>query len=222
MLRYIFLTSLAIANIGYSFYVNENAKSSDTTLKMLSFNVQVFGVTKMSKQPVVDLLVDIFSRYDIGMMMEIRDSSNTSFWQLVDDINNSVKDKGNDYSYAGVVSDRFGRSSSKEQYGYIYRTDKVTFENMWQYDDSKDDIFERPPCVATFTDNNFGKKINYLAIHTSPSYAVAEMNGLVDVYNQFSKTYSTDELILAGDFNAGCSYVSQGPKSQRWGNICYF
>ena len=169
---------------------SKSKNSTPTTLKMLSFNVQVFGTTKMEKKPVVELLVDIFTRYDIGMMMEIRDSTNTSFWQLLDDINQKVIDSGETYSYAGVVSERSGRSSSKEQYGYIYRTDKVVFQNLWQYQDNSD-IFERPPCVATFTDiNNSKNTINYLAIHTSPGDAVGEMNGLVDVYNKFAKEYS--------------------------------
>lgn len=43
-----------------------------------AFNVQVFGVTKMQNPDVVAVLVQIFRRYDIGLIQEIRGHS-TSF-----------------------------------------------------------------------------------------------------------------------------------------------
>ena len=50
------------------------------------------------------------------MIQEIRDSSQESLPELVDEVN-----KMSSHNYQYVVSMRTGRSSNKEQYGYIYR-----------------------------------------------------------------------------------------------------
>ena len=60
--------------------------------------------------------VQVVQRYDILMIQEIRDSAQTAFPELVDLVNRASKN-----SYAFVTSGRTGRSSNKEQYGYIYR-----------------------------------------------------------------------------------------------------
>jgi len=172
-------------------------------LKMLSFNVQIFGVTKMSKPEVVDYLVRIFDRYDVSMMMEIRDSSQESFPEFVRLLNERSK-----YTYAGDVGERLGRSSSKEQYGFIWRTDKVELLRIWQYPDDED-IFQRPPSVAVFKDLHTSCNVTFIPIHTSPDDTINEMNGLVKVYDTVAKELSITNAIIAGDFNAGCSYVCQ-------------
>lgn len=53
------------------------------------------------------------------------------------------------------------------------------------------------------------------AIHTSPSEAVSEIDRLVDVYDDIAQRWSLNDVIILGDFNAGCSYV---PKS-AWEKI---
>ena len=55
-------------------------------------------------------------RYDILMIQEIRDSAQTALPELVEKVNQASV-----WQYGFVVSPRTGRSSSKEQYGYIYR-----------------------------------------------------------------------------------------------------
>ena len=47
------------------------------------------------------------------------------------------------------------------------------------------------------------------AIHTSPSEAVSEIDRLVDVYDDIVRRWNLDDVIILGDFNAGCSYVSK-------------
>ena len=50
------------------------------------------------------------------MVQEIRDSEETAFPELVSRVNEVSSDE-----YLFVQSERTGRSSSKEQYGYIYK-----------------------------------------------------------------------------------------------------
>lgn len=92
---------------------------SDETLRIGSFNIQIFGITKASKPEVMDTLARIIRTYDIIAIQEIRDASQTALPALVDLANSD----GSQYSY--VVSERLGRTTSKEQYAYIYNTQTV-------------------------------------------------------------------------------------------------
>eukprot|EP01137_Pigoraptor_chileana_P005544 Opistho-2@48760 len=83
-----------------------------------SFNIQVFGVTKMSKPEVVAALLKILPLYDMLLVMEIRDATNTSIYSLLNQLNNRTAPASR---YSILLSDRLGRSSSKEQYAYFYR-----------------------------------------------------------------------------------------------------
>ncbi|XP_078485040.1 deoxyribonuclease-1 [Ciona intestinalis] len=176
--------------------------ASATPLLIGAFNVQIFGQSKMDKPDVVAILVKIVQRYDVIMIQEIRDSAGTALPELVTDVNavSSVP-----YSY--VVSPRTGRTSSKEQYGYIYRADKVTVMSEYQYPDNSD-VFEREPYSVKFGRSSSGKQqtFSYISIHAKPDDAVAEIDALDDVYDVVAKQYGEDAMI-AGDFNADCSYV---------------
>ena len=47
------------------------------------------------------------------------------------------------------------------------------------------------------------------AIHTKPTEAVSEIDRLVDVYDDITRRWSLNDVIILGDFNAGCSYVTK-------------
>lgn len=48
-----------------------------------------------------------------------------------------------------------------------------------------------------------------VAIHTDPDQAVAEMNALVSVHQAVQRRWQTNNILIMGDFNAGCSYASK-------------
>ena len=91
-------------------------QSSDENLRIGTFNIQIFGISKASKPEVMDVLTRIIRTYDIIAIQEIRDASQTALPTLVDTVNAD----GSQYDY--VVSERLGRTTSKEQYDYIYNT----------------------------------------------------------------------------------------------------
>jgi len=84
--------------------------------KIGSFNIQVFGQTKMQNTFVANTLVKIISQFDLILIQEIRDSTNTSIYELVNMLN-----KANNNAYTLIVSMRTGSTNSKEQYAYIYK-----------------------------------------------------------------------------------------------------
>ena len=48
-----------------------------------------------------------------------------------------------------------------------------------------------------------------MGIHTQPSNAAAELDGLVDAYNLASAFFGTENGFILGDFNADCGSLSQ-------------
>ena len=98
-------------------------QSSDETLRIGAFNIQIFVVTKASKPEVMDILANIIRTYDIIAIQEIRDKSQTTLPALVDLVNAD----GSQYDY--VVSKRPGRTTSKEQYAYVFNTQTIEIIN---------------------------------------------------------------------------------------------
>ena len=99
----------------------------------------------MSYPEVVDTLVKILIRYDLVLIQEIRDSSESAIYQLLTDVNNAVSGTSNDYLM--VLGPRLGSTSSKEQYAYLYRKSVYSLLSSYTYAGSG---FERPPLVAHF------------------------------------------------------------------------
>ncbi|GFN94763.1 deoxyribonuclease-1-like [Plakobranchus ocellatus] len=118
-------------------------------LKIASFNIQVFGERKMDREKVASILMKILQRYDLILILEIRDSSETAFGELVEECNKLSPDN----PFSCVASARLGRTSSKEQYGFMYRARKIQLKDTYQFDDGVDDgtdLFQREPFAALF------------------------------------------------------------------------
>ena len=47
------------------------------------------------------------------------------------------------------------------------------------------------------------------AIHTSPKAAELEIDHLVDVYDDIVQRWQLKDVMILGDYNAGCSYVTR-------------
>lgn len=99
--------------------------SSDGTIKVGAFNLQVFGTAKASKPEVMGVLSKIIRNYDVIAVQEIRDSSQTALPKLRDAVNLLGNPQ---YDY--VVSERLGKTTSKEQYAYLYNIQTINGESL--------------------------------------------------------------------------------------------
>jgi endonuclease/exonuclease/phosphatase family metal-dependent hydrolase len=168
------------------------------TISVCSFNVQIFGVSKMSKPEVVDILVDIVSQADITAIQEVRSSSEESVLQFMEQLPPH-------YDY--VLGPREGRSSSKEQYWIIYDANKLELIAADTWSDPED-IYERNPLGAFFsTRHNF----DFIIIdnHIQPSGALAEITALPQVIGYYRDLWQETDILLVGDFNADGSYYNE-------------
>lgn len=177
-------------------------KPTISSLKVGAFNIQIFGVSKMSNPAVVDILLKTISRYDLLLIQEIRDAGGTSIVNLMNQLN-SVN--GNKYNY--LLGPRLGRSTSKEQYAYIYNKNLLSISSSFTYDDSTD-IFEREPLVSRFKHLPSSEEFIAIGIHVKPDDVINELNHLDNVFDFAENYWKIDNSIIMGDFNADCSYLS--------------
>jgi len=158
-----------------------------------SYNVQIFGKTKANNVPVVKGLAQVINDYDVLAFQEIRDISETAFPEFMEDYLPQ---------YRYQVSERLGRTSSKEQYAWIW-SDRVRLEDFLVYPDV-DDVFEREPyaAYAYIGDETYV----LIQVHTKPTQAEQEIAALVDVVEWAEVRYNDDDIILLGDMNADNYY----------------
>ena len=206
--------------IDENFTVEELDRSE--VARIATFNIKVFGDTKMSNQTVVNELVDVFQRYDMVAVQEIKDIDEEVPYQFLDELN-KVQGEENTSNLSGewdlVLSERSGTQeddkNSQEQYAFYYKPTAFTsLDNGTLYDDSVNDSFQREPFLAKFmildTEGEpTGTDIVFVNIHTKPTLAVEEMTALDDVISWGKQNYSDDDdYVILGDFNADCSYAS--------------
>ncbi|KAI4824334.1 hypothetical protein KUCAC02_012857 [Chaenocephalus aceratus] len=112
-------------------------------------------------------------------------------------------DKSNTYSY--VESERLGRKSYKEQYVYLYRTNVLTVQEHYQYPklegDGTNETDVSPESLSLFA---FTPQQH----HTCPKNAMKEINELHTVFKWIYQKWKTENVMILGDLNAACSYVT--------------
>lgn len=182
--------------------VFHKATPADGTIKIASFNLQVFGRSKASKAEVMEILAAIIAQYDVIAIQEIRDKTGTAIKEL----EAAVDDLGQDYSC--IVGPRLGRTFSKEQYAIFFRTDLIQAGGSYTYVDSND-WFHREPFIAYFKVINQPFDFVLIDLHTDPDEAVREMNELPSVISDAQAHFSEPDVILLGDLNADGAYYDE-------------
>ncbi|XP_070086659.1 deoxyribonuclease-1 isoform X1 [Equus caballus] len=185
------------------------------SLRIAAFNIRTFGETKMSNDTLSNYIVRILNRYDIALIQEVRDSHLTAVGKLLDRLN---QDDPNTYHF--VVSEPLGRNNYKERYLFVFRPDQVSLLDSYQYNDGCEpcgnDTFSQEPAIVKFSSPfTQVKEFAIVPLHAAPSDALAEIDSLYDVYLDVQQKWDMEDIMLMGDFNAGCSYVT----SSQWPSI---
>ncbi|CAL8323200.1 unnamed protein product [Merluccius merluccius] len=188
------------------------------SLKMCAFNIQSFGEAKANNKKVMGLLVKILARCDLCLIQEVRDSKGGAIPMLVKDLNRSniskkLFDKSNSYAY--IESKRLGRKTYKEQYVYIYRDNVLQVKDHYQYHKlevegtNETNVFSREPFIVRFhSPATLVKDFILIGQHTSPKTAMKEIDELYTVFKDIYKKWKLDNIVILGDLNAGCSYIT--------------
>ncbi|XP_039979728.1 deoxyribonuclease-1 [Xiphias gladius] len=180
-----------------------------TSLLLGAFNFKSFGDKKASNTTLMNIISTIVHRYDIILIQEVRDSDLSATKKLMQHVNRGPSQ----FRYSHIVSEPLGRGSYKERYLFLYREHTVSVAKNYTYSDGCEpcgtDTFSREPFVVMFSSRYTAvKTFALIPQHTSPDYAVKEVNALYDVVADVRTRWNTNDIVLLGDFNMGCSYVT--------------
>jgi endonuclease/exonuclease/phosphatase family metal-dependent hydrolase len=181
--------------------------SQDAIIRIGTFNIQVFGQSKLKKSDVMDTLAEIALRFDVLAIQEIRSKDQDVMPRFVQLIN------AKQANYDFIIGPRLGRTVSKEQYAFVYNTDRVAVDERFVYSvDDPDDLLHRPPLVARFQavgpSSSQAFSFTLINIHTDPDEADLEVDVLDDVINAVRRDGSgEDDVILLGDLNADSKHL---------------
>ena len=168
-----------------------------------SFNIQVFGESKIAKPHVVEILARVVRQFDIVAIQEVRAKSDGVIPRFVDAVN------ADGSRYHWIIGPREGRTVSKEQYCFLYDMNRIEVDagSIGVVPDPSDKL-HRPPMHVRFRTRVVpdSKAFTFwmVDIHTDPDEVPQEIDALVDVFTAM-KTARPDEddVILLGDLNAG-------------------
>lgn len=180
------------------FFWHGSEAEARQSLRVASFNIQVFGPTKINKPFINQTLLSILERYDLIFIQEIRDSENTAIHILLDHLRQATS---RDFQLR--LSERLGRGEMKEQYAYIFDADKVSALDSYVFDDPGD-TFEREPFVGHFQAGDM--QFTIAGIHITPTDVQAELTGLGAVHREVQRRFDNRNMFILGDFNADCIY----------------
>lgn len=170
------------------------------TIRVATFNIQVFGQKKVSEPRVRSLLVEILRHFDVIAVQEIR-SEHEFLQQFVDVLNSN----GRHYDF--VIGPRLGRTNSKEQYAFIFDTASIEIDRSALYTVSDpDDLLHREPLVGWFRVRGPPPEqaftFSLVDIHTDPDETGRELDALAEVFRAVRDDgRHEDDVILLGDLN---------------------
>ncbi len=173
-------------------------------ISILSFNIQIFGISKISNRVVINKLVDIVSKYDLIAIQEVRDSSGQAVLEFM---------KLLDPKYNYFLGPREGRSSSKEQYWFIYDKTKLKIIDRATYPDPSN-VFERRPEGVYFQSINNSFDFVLINKHVAPGDALKEISYIPNLFDYFYSLFKDPDIIIVGDFNADGSYFNENLLTQ--------
>ncbi len=189
------------ASVGQTVGAPPAGAANGPTIRIASFNIQVFGNTKAGKPYVMYTLADIVRQFDIVAIQEVRSKNEYLIPNFVKLINKTGR------KFDHVIGPRLGRTTVKEQYVYLFDTQRVAIDPQSVYTvGDPDDLLHRPPLVATFrtreVDPDEAFTFTLVNTHTDPDEVPEELSALAEVYRVVRRSSrGEDDIILLGDFN---------------------
>jgi deoxyribonuclease-1-like protein len=186
------------------------ATRGNNTIRIATFNIQVFGESKLNDPDAMHVIVDILRNFDVVAIQEVRAISQDIMPHLVSLLNAD----GHQYDYA--LGPRLGRTASKEQYAFVFDTQTIEMDRDQLYTvDDPDDLLHREPLVGWFRARGPAPAqaftFSLATIHTDPDETNQELDVLDDVFFKVrdDRRRGEDDVILLGDLNAKAANLRQ-------------
>ena len=167
-----------------------------------SFNIQVFGESKLAKPDAMAVIVEVIRKFDVIAIQEVRAKADDILPRLIAMLNAD----GSRYDF--IIGPRLGRSVSKEQYAFVYDANRIELDSasVGTIGDPGD-LLHRAPFIARFrprtSDPDRAFTFWLVDTHTDPDDVPEEVDALAQVFQVMqSARPDEDDVILLGDLNA--------------------
>ncbi|MBI1900398.1 MAG: endonuclease/exonuclease/phosphatase family protein [Planctomycetia bacterium] len=183
----------------------------ETAVRVATFNVQVFGQKKLEDAAVMQVLAETVRRFDVVAIQEIRSQQQDVMPRFTAMINAG----GRKYDF--IVGPRLGRTTSLEQYAFVFDTERIEHDPSSVYTvGDPGDRLHREPLVASFRARGPPPEqaftFTLVNVHTDPDSAdlEQELAALDDVVRAVrSDRRGEDDVIVLGDFNADHEHLGE-------------
>ncbi len=174
------------------------------TIRIATWNIQVFGEDKLQDPAAMNVIVTVLRNFDVIAIQEVRAANQEVVPALV-----AMLNAGGEYHYDYVLGPRLGRTTSKEQYAFLFDMASIEVDRnqLYTVDDSQHDLLHREPLVGWFRARGAPAEqaftFTLVNVHTDPDEVDRELDVLADVYFAVQGDHrQEDDTILLGDFNA--------------------
>lgn len=179
------------------------------TIRIASFNIQVFGSTKADKSHIMGTLAEIIRQFHVVAIQEVRSQDDYLIPNFVKLINSGGR------RFDHIIGPRLGNTTSTEQYVYLYDTERVeaSLPTVYTVGDP-DNLLHREPLVATFRTRGVNPDeaftFTLINVHTDPDVVNDEVQALAEVYRVVRRAGGDeDDVIMLGDFNADDQHLGR-------------
>lgn len=169
----------------------DTAHHTVQSISIACWNLQVFGQSKASNDTLVQYYADKLDDYDVFIIQELRDTTG--------EVIEAFAQKVPEYQY--LISNRAGKSTSKEQYAVFYNRN-VTLVSSHDYQAEYQTVMQRPPLKVSFTSNNW--TFTAYTVHLQPTNVPKELSALETIIGN-----GMGDTIILGDLNADGSYYDE-------------
>ena len=170
-------------------------------IRIATFNLDAFGQAKLREPGIVARLVDIFSRFDVTAVQEVRSRRSDVVAALVGHINA----KGYHYDY--VLGPRVGPDDRKEQFAFIFNTDTLEVDRPAVYTvRDPQGLFTFPPLVTAWRVRGIDPDLAFtfvlVNVHFDEPEGGSERRWLPRLVREVQRaSRGEDDVIVLGDFH---------------------
>lgn len=178
-------------------------------IRIATFNLDSLNQTKARKPHVMDVFARVIREFDVVALQEIQSDSDDLLPRLTDLVNRS----NGKYDYA--IGPRLGPEGMQEQYAFMFDATSVELDRTELYTvDDRDDLMVREPFVGWFRVRGIPKDeaftFSLVNVHIDPSRRQLELDVLDNIMFAVRQDgRDEDDVILLGDFCAGCRSMGQ-------------
>lgn len=178
------------------------------TVRIATFNLQLFGRHKIDNPFVMESLVKLLRQFDVVALQEICSKQQDILPILVERLNRS--DRQFDY----LIGPRVGRTDNKEQFAFIFDTATIETDRQQLYTvDDPEDLIHREPLVGWFRSKLVPAReaftFTLVNVHLDAELEDREIRVLPELVRSIQRDgRDEDDVILLGDFGASDRQLS--------------